>query len=147
MPAQSHRDRLVAELTARVDRERTLARAERELELQRLLMAKGAKSQLLGKRKRAPTDGTPGDEGSDDEFRGEGPAKSKLPAPEEGVATKARVWVRSTRVGYCFGTDDAHRNGRRSEGGKGEEVLFTTWSLRTHCTATRHASPHRLGSK
>ena len=86
---QAYRATLKAELDAREQRNLALARAERELELQRLLMARGAKRGIL-KRKRDADEPE-----SEDEGELEGPRKNRLrglPKPDQGIKTGARVW-------------------------------------------------------
>ena len=86
---QAHRASLKAELDAREQRNLALARAERELELQRLLMARGAKRGIL-KRKREADEPE-----SEDEGELEGPRKNRLrglPKADTGIKTGARVW-------------------------------------------------------
>ncbi|GAA5879204.1 hypothetical protein JCM1840_007611 [Sporobolomyces johnsonii] len=95
--AEKHREQLTAELSARQARLVQLHRAMRELELQRLLMGKGAKSQIVkakgdGKAKEEEwwlaggKPGKGGKKGQEDEETG------SLPMAEEGIATGARVW-------------------------------------------------------
>ncbi|CEQ42573.1 SPOSA6832_04404, partial [Sporobolomyces salmonicolor] len=95
--AEKHREHLTAELAARQTRLVQLHRAMRELELQRLLMGKGAKSQIVkakgdGKAKEEEwwlaggKPGKGGKKGQEEEERG------SLPMAEEGIATGARVW-------------------------------------------------------
>ena len=57
---QEHRTRLLKELSARLGRDRQLRYAERELEMQKLLMGKGASRKLSGVEK-------VDDEGHDDD--------------------------------------------------------------------------------
>jgi U3 small nucleolar RNA-associated protein 11 len=59
---QAHRTRLLKELSARLHRDRMLRYAERELEMQRLLMGKGRSRKLKGVER---VDGK--DDGSEDE--------------------------------------------------------------------------------
>lgn len=59
---QEHRTRLLKELSARLNRDRQLRYAERELEMQRLLMGKGASRKLQGVEKMDE-----GDDGDDDD--------------------------------------------------------------------------------
>lgn len=102
-------------------------------------MGKGSKS-IIGKRKRGREEGTAGDEGSDEEFRGEGPKKAKLPKAEEGVATKARVWVRSlyfSQAGLVLNA--AYRNGERSDEGESSgqvKASYNTSPARGRCAAS-----------
>ncbi|KDQ63322.1 hypothetical protein JAAARDRAFT_188910 [Jaapia argillacea MUCL 33604] len=62
--ASKHRGRLLKELSARLARDRMLRYAERELEMQRLLMAKGGRKKLQGVEK---VEGDGDEEDEDDE--------------------------------------------------------------------------------
>jgi hypothetical protein len=66
---------------ARKGRLSALTRALRELEMQRLLMGKGAKKSLMAKKSTTR------------DIRDEEPEKGDLPEAEEGIASGARVWV------------------------------------------------------
>lgn len=94
--AASHRSKLEQHLSAREARLAQLLRASRELELQRHLMGKGTKKEVVVKQK--------GDKvAKEDEWWMQGVKgakksaqeenEGKLPMAEEGVATGARVWV------------------------------------------------------
>ncbi|GAA6062562.1 hypothetical protein JCM10212_004875 [Sporobolomyces blumeae] len=97
--AAEHRLRLSEELEARRDRLLQLRRAMRELEMQKVMMSKGARKEVVsrkgGKDRQAEQDewwlqggkpGKGGRKGAEDEDR------AGLPMAEEGVATGARVW-------------------------------------------------------
>jgi hypothetical protein len=94
--AASHRSKLEQHLVAREARLAQLLRASRELELQRHLMGKGTKKEVVVKQKGdkvAKEDewwmqGVKGAQKSAEEEN-----EGKLPMAEEGVATGARVWV------------------------------------------------------
>ena len=66
---------------ARKGRLSALTRALRELEMQRLLMGKGAKKSLMVNKSMTR------------DIRDEEPEKGDLPEAEEGIASGARVWV------------------------------------------------------
>ena len=94
--AASHRSKLEQHLVAREARLAQLLRASRELELQRHLMGKGTKKEVVVKQK--------GDKmAKEDEWWMQGVKgakkiaeeenEGKLPMADEGVATGARVWV------------------------------------------------------
>lgn len=98
--AAAHRASLERELAARRERLVQLRRAARELELQRALMGRGAKQQVVrheGDRKAGENEWwAAGEKGA-----GKGKARREaeeregaLPMADEGVATGARVWVR-----------------------------------------------------
>lgn len=94
--AASHRSKLEQHLVARESRLAQLLRASRELELQRHLMGKGTKKEVVVKQKGdkvAKEDewwmqGVKGAKKSAEEEN-----EGKLPMADEGVATGARVWV------------------------------------------------------
>ncbi|KAM0749418.1 small-subunit processome [Meredithblackwellia eburnea MCA 4105] len=87
--ASAHRASLTTELTARQGRLAQLSRALRELEMQRLLMGKGAKKALVPKKgKKEPEIGTVEEWKEQDERKGKGTPE----ALDEGVGTGARVW-------------------------------------------------------
>jgi hypothetical protein len=94
--AASHRSKLEQHLVAREARLAQLLRASRELELQRHLMGKGTKKEVVVKQKGdkvAKEDewwmqGVKGAKKSAEEEN-----EGKLPMADEGVATGARVWV------------------------------------------------------
>ncbi|GAA6016091.1 hypothetical protein JCM10207_004440 [Rhodosporidiobolus poonsookiae] len=93
--AKTHRAALTEELTARQSRLLQLRRAARELDLQRQLMGKGAKSSIIKQKGDAKAKeeewwnkgGKPG-RGE----RREAEEAGGLPMAEEGVTTGARVW-------------------------------------------------------
>ena len=68
---QEHRTRLLKELSARLFRDRQLRYAERELEMQKALMGKGASRKLSGVEK-------VDDEGDDDEEDEDAPRPKKV---------------------------------------------------------------------
>lgn len=101
--ASKHRAELVRELEARVERVRHLERANRELDLQKILMSSGARKEIVQNPAKGGADrsrrdeewwlggtkpGKHGKKGSEDEER------ASLPHAEDGIATGARVWVR-----------------------------------------------------
>ena len=79
---QKHRQRLVQELSARMERDQQLRYAERELEMQRLLMGKGRTRKLKGVE---VVEGNDEDEG-DGEEGGDRPGRST------GKTYKPRVY-------------------------------------------------------
>ena len=85
---QAHREALTTELAARKDRLRQFNRAFRELEVQRLLMGKGAKKALIPKKTTSAFVET---DWKGDRTDGN---NTGLPEAEEGISTGARVWVR-----------------------------------------------------
>ncbi|TKA54147.1 hypothetical protein B0A53_03524 [Rhodotorula sp. CCFEE 5036] len=98
--AASHRSKLEQHLVAREARLAQLLRASRELELQRHLMGKGTKKEVVVKQKGdkvAKEDewwmqGVKGAKKSAEEEN-----EGKLPMADEGVATGARVWKFKTQ--------------------------------------------------
>jgi len=80
---QKHRQQLVRELSARMERDQQLRYAERELEMQRLLMGKGRTKKLKG------VEVVRG-EGDDDE--GEDGEDEDLPARTSGKTYKPRMY-------------------------------------------------------
>ena len=66
---QEHRSRLLKELSARLIRDRQLRYAERELEMQKLLMGKGASRKLSGVEKVDNDDADDADEEEEDASR------------------------------------------------------------------------------
>lgn len=98
MPTQAYRATLQTELTAREGRLSQLTRALRELEMQRLLMGKGAKKSLVAKKGRKKEEGT----GTVEEWQdGEKARRDGVPEADEGIATGSRVWV--SRVSLLHG--------------------------------------------
>ena len=81
--AQKHRRRLVQELSARMERDQQLRYAERELEMQRLLMGKGRTKKLKGVE---VVKGESEEDGEDGEEDGGRPARST------GKTYKPRVY-------------------------------------------------------
>lgn len=77
---QEHRTRLLKELSARLSRDKQLRYAERELEMQKLLMGKGTTQKLRGVEK-VDGDGTDGDEEDDGPQRKKDPVDMKLYKP------------------------------------------------------------------
>lgn len=93
---QAHRASVTTELEARKERLSSLSRALRELEMQRVLMGKGAKKAMVSRKN--PKD--PRDVEDDWELGGR---KGKgLPDAQEGIATGARVWVSSFLTALFF---------------------------------------------
>ncbi|GAA5822120.1 hypothetical protein JCM3770_000416 [Rhodotorula araucariae] len=95
--AAAHRARLEQELAAREARLVQLQRASRELELQRALMARGAKQPQLERLNPAAERGARDDEWWMQGVKGaKGPKagedEGKLPMAAEGIKTGARVW-------------------------------------------------------
>ncbi|KAI5475894.1 hypothetical protein MNV49_000727 [Pseudohyphozyma bogoriensis] len=84
--AKAHQEKIKTELDARKQRLSALTRALRELEVQRLVMGKGAKKALVPKK--ATRD--PRDEVDD---WGEDGGDKGLPEADEGIASGARVWA------------------------------------------------------
>ncbi|KAI0077441.1 small-subunit processome [Panus rudis PR-1116 ss-1] len=72
--ARQHRSRLLKELSARLKRDQQLRYAERELEMQKLLMGKGASKKLRGVEKVEEDDD---DDDSDDDMGGSSRSKNK----------------------------------------------------------------------
>lgn len=95
MPAadEEHKDQLVEELRARLGRDAQLARVERDIQVQKHLMGKGAAKQLVTKKPNSeeipPRD--PMDDDDDEMGRGN-QRKPKLPPPQQGIRTGARVY-------------------------------------------------------
>ena len=81
--AQKHRRRLVQELSARMERDQQLRYAERELEMQRLLMGKGRTKKLKG---------VEVVKGESDEDEGDGEVDEDRPARSTGKTYKPRVY-------------------------------------------------------
>jgi len=81
--AKTHRTRLLKELSARLHRDRMLRYAERELEMQRLLMGKGGSKKLKGVER---VDGT--EEGTEDEDA-EDAGRGRQRRTRKGVDDKA----------------------------------------------------------
>jgi U3 small nucleolar RNA-associated protein 11 len=83
-----------AELAARLDRLKTLQRTFREMQVQRAIMGKGSKMVAGNKSKGLSTEEERLNEGDLDELelRQMGNKKKKLPEPEQGIRTGARVW-------------------------------------------------------
>ncbi|BGP15194.1 hypothetical protein JCM10213_000856 [Rhodosporidiobolus nylandii] len=90
--AAAFRTQLTEELSARRNRLTQLQRASRELELQRVLMGKGAKQQVI----KPSGDKTAKEEewwlGGGKKGTNDGAGKGGLPMAEDGVGTGARVW-------------------------------------------------------
>ncbi|GAA5892586.1 rRNA-processing protein UTP11 [Sporobolomyces salmoneus] len=96
--ASQHRSQLLTELSARETRLSQLKRANRELELQKIMMSSGARKEIVqnkggdkGKREEewwlgGGKPGKNGKKGAEEEDR------AGLPNAEEGVTTGARVW-------------------------------------------------------
>ena len=89
-PGSTDRSRILKELSARLVRDRQLRYAQREFEMQRLLMGKGGRTKLRGAERVEASD----DEDSDDEdaldARGGRPLKAK--ASTEPTAYKPRIY-------------------------------------------------------
>ncbi|KAL1708342.1 small-subunit processome [Schizophyllum commune] len=89
-PGSTDRSRILKELSARLVRDRQLRYAQREFEMQRLLMGKGGRTKLRGAERIKASD----DEDSDDEdaldARGGRPLKAKASA--EPTAYKPRIY-------------------------------------------------------
>lgn len=86
--AAKYRAQLEEELAAREGRVGQLRRAMREVEVQRMLMGKGAKQAVVAKR-------GSGQKERDEmnwEAEGKGKGNKGLPEADEGIATGARVW-------------------------------------------------------
>lgn len=86
--AAKYRTQLEEELTARQGRVAQLRKAMREVEVQRMLMGKGAKQSIVAKK------GSGQQEKDEMNWDAEGSKKGKkaLPEADEGIATGARVW-------------------------------------------------------
>lgn len=89
-----HRDSIVQELRARLERDAALARVERDVQVQKNLMGKGVAKQLVGRRSTQEEDD---DEFNDDDAMGRGDQQAKqrsklLPKPQQGIRTGARVY-------------------------------------------------------
>ncbi|TFK56706.1 small-subunit processome [Heliocybe sulcata] len=84
--AVEHRSRLLKELSARLSRDRMLRYAERELEMQRLLMGKGGARKLRGLEK------VEDDEDEDEEDDDDGPRRKKKPVDEKLYKPRVYKW-------------------------------------------------------
>ncbi|EPQ60368.1 small-subunit processome [Gloeophyllum trabeum ATCC 11539] len=82
--AREYRSRLLKELSARLSRDRMLRYAERELEMQRLLMAKGGARKIRGLEK---VEGDDRDESEDDE-----PKRGRKPVDEKAYKPRVYKW-------------------------------------------------------
>jgi len=81
-----HRSRLLKELSARLSRNRMLRYAERELEMQRLLMAKGGARRLRGLEKVAAN------EAEDEDAEEDLPRRNKKPVNEKLYKPRVYKW-------------------------------------------------------
>jgi U3 small nucleolar RNA-associated protein 11 len=88
---QTHRTRLLKELSARLHRDRMLRYAERELEMQRLLMGKGRAKKLKGVERVDHGDDGSEDEDARDARQGRGSGSKRRGAVEPGEY-KPRVY-------------------------------------------------------
>jgi len=86
---QTHRTRLLKELSARIHRDRMLRYAERELEMQRLLMGKGGSKKLKGVERADGTKEESEDEDAEDAGRGR---QSRTRKGVDDKAYKPRVY-------------------------------------------------------
>jgi U3 small nucleolar RNA-associated protein 11 len=87
--SQTHRTRLLKELSARLHRDRMLRYTERELEMQRLLMGKGGSKKLKGVERVDGTERESEDEDAEDAGRGR---RSRTSKGVEDKAYKPRVY-------------------------------------------------------
>ena len=87
MTIQEHRTRLLKELSARLARDRQLRYAERELEMQRLLMGKGASRKLSG-----VEEVKDGNEDDEDEDEDEDAAPRRKKVDEKTWKPKVYKW-------------------------------------------------------
>lgn len=132
--SQAHKVSLVNELRARLTREKALARVQRDAEVQKILMSsKGARKEIVGKRSGKTAEEERGivDE---DPAANKGSQAIKLPQPEVGVRTGARVWVRSLLLavvlrGLAY-LRLSSRNGRASGGDKMPAKPFASMGIR-----------------
>lgn len=94
MPAadEEHKDQLVEELRARIERDAQLARVERDIQVQKHLMGKGAAKQIVSKKPKDGDESQQDMEDDDDMGKGSQRRKPKLPPAQEGVRTGARVY-------------------------------------------------------
>lgn len=83
-----------AELAARLDRLKTLQRTYREMQVQRMIMGKGSKMVVGNKKSSLTSEEERLNEMDLDELemRQLNGRKKKLPEPEQGIRTGARVW-------------------------------------------------------
>jgi len=82
----THRTKTLAELRARIKRWEQICRAERELEIQKLLMGRGSKRALVSPKRQVD------DEDFGDEVDVPRSKSRRFDQIEEGVTTSARVW-------------------------------------------------------
>lgn len=85
---QNHRKRLLKELSARLFRDTQLRYAERELEMQRLMMGKGGRQKLRGAEKVEGSDEEDGDETDEDELDARGGRAAKSGSGSKAVDEK-----------------------------------------------------------
>ncbi|TFY72805.1 hypothetical protein EVG20_g227 [Dentipellis fragilis] len=85
-----NRSRLLKELSARLHRDKMLRYAEREMEMQKLLMGKGASTKLQGVERIGGKDSD--DEDEDDSFGGRRGRRASKPQPVDEKAYKPRVY-------------------------------------------------------
>lgn len=85
---QIHRQRLLKELSARLTRDRMLRYAERELEMQKLLMGKGGSQKIQGVTKEDDDD-EDDEEEEDEDAR---PSQARGGLPSDAKAYKPRVY-------------------------------------------------------
>ncbi|GAA6004959.1 hypothetical protein JCM11491_002290 [Sporobolomyces phaffii] len=98
--ASEHRGALSRELAAREDRLAQLKRAARELELQKVMMSRGARKEVVSLENRGADKGKRDDEwwlaggkpGKNGKKGSETEERAGLPHAQDGVATGARVW-------------------------------------------------------
>jgi len=94
-PKDSHqhhldnRKRLLSKLSARLDRDRKLRYAQRELEMQRLMMGKGARRKITGVEK---VEGDEEDEEDEDEIDARRGKRRSLPRQIDEEAYRPRVY-------------------------------------------------------
>ena len=84
-----NRKRLLKELSARLDRDRKLRYAQRELEMQRLMMGKGARRRIKGVEK---VEGDEDDEEDEDEIDARRGKRRSLPRQIDEEAYRPRVY-------------------------------------------------------
>jgi U3 small nucleolar RNA-associated protein 11 len=84
-----NRKRLLSELSARLDRDRKLRYAQREFEMQRLMMGKGARRKIKGVEK---VEGDEDDEEDEDEIDARRGKRRSLPRQIDEEAYRPRVY-------------------------------------------------------
>lgn len=92
---EEHRSQFVDELRARLERDAALARVERDIQVQKLLMGKGAAKQIVRNKGQEQDGDVEGDDDDDDmgkDLQAKAKRKAALPKPQQGIRTGARVY-------------------------------------------------------